>query len=366
MRKIILLLIVGLSVHLPAEGRLVLRGTLSLPLPEDCPDVPSDIVYDGSGENRNLYVLNEYERKIEVFDLRNKTSKVLELNPKPNYAISGIGVYGTSVFLYNYRSATVYHYEKGNLVNQFVVKQDEIVHGRRMIQYPYVQTLSPIKVYGKTLIMTGFRPGESMRSPDIPDMVLCLLDLKSGKTVNVVEMPEIYAKYNWGGGFAYRMPYFDLGPDGEVACCFAASETLTAYSLTTGRTRQVKAPSRYFGRIAPYSKNSRQAPGNDMPWYRNNPSYDGILYDRWRDVYYRIALQPERPERRGTADYFRKPVSIIVLDKDLHPLEEVLLDEEVWFRPSCSFVSQDGLSIQVLTGDENHMTFYQYQYEKGV
>ena len=180
-------------------------------------------------------------------------------------------------------------------------------------------------------------------------------------------MPDIYGKYNWGGGFTYRMPYFDLGPEGEVVCCFAASDELTAYSLRTGRARHVKAPSKQFGQIAPYSKTNRESPTNaaEIAWYRNNPSYDGILFDPWREVYYRFALLPERPDRRGSKDYYRKPVSIIVLDKNLQPIEETLLDEDVHFRPYCSFVSQDGLFLQVLTGDEDNMTFYQFQYEQG-
>lgn len=365
MNKYCLTQILVLLFSLPVEGRLFLRGSLILPLPEDCPDTPSDIVYDGTGGHRDLYILNEFERKVEVFDLGDKSRRTLNLNPKPNYSILGLGVQDERVFMYNYRKGTVYSYKNGNYENSYEVKSDtEVVNGRRMIPLPYVQTLSPIKVYGETLIMAGFRPGESQRSPDIPDMVLCLLDLKSGRVVNVVEMPEIYGKYNWGGGFGYRMPYFDLNDEGEVICCFAASEMMTVYSLKTGRQRQVNAPSKYFGQIEPYSRTNKKAPANDIQWYRNNPSYDGILYDPWRGVYYRLALLPERPDRRGTEDFLRKPVSIIVLDKDLRPIEETLLDESVWFRPYCSFVSPEGLFIQVRTGDEDNMTFYQYQYEK--
>ena len=365
MKHYITLLVFTLISFIPLDAKVHLIGYLVLPLPKDCPDVPSVIVYDGTNGNGYLYVLNNLERRIDVFDLKDKSFRILELDPKPDYGISGIGIQGARVFLYNYNDTIVYYYENGHLVNQYSVRQEEIVHGKRMIPYPFVQTLSPIKVFGETVIMTGFRPGESMRSPDIPEMALCLLDLKSGRVISTVEMPDIYGKYNWGGG-TYRLPSFDLGPDGEVVCCFAASDELTAYSLRTGRSRHIKAPSKHFGQITPYSKTNRKSPDAkaQMTWYRDNPSYDGILFDPWREVYYRFALLPERPDRRGSKDYYRKPVSIIVLDKNLQPIEETLLDEDVHFRPYCSFVSQDGLFLQVLTGDEDNMTFYQFQYEK--
>ena len=365
MNHFITLLVFTLISFIPLEAKVHLIGSLVLPLPKDCPDVPSDMVFDGSNGNQCLYVLNELERRIDVFDLKDKSFRILELDPKPDYKISGIGAQGAKVFLYDYKNTIVYHYENGHLINQYSVRQEEIIQGRRMIPYPFVQTLSPIKVFGETVIMTGFRPGESMRSPDIPEMALCLLDLKSGRVISTVEMPDIYGKYNWGGG-TYRLPSFDLGPDGEVVCCFAASDELTAYALRTGRSRHIKAPSKHFGQITPYSKTNRKSPDAkaQMTWYRDNPSYDGILFDPWREVYYRFALLPERPDRRGSRDFTRKPVSIIVLDKNLQPIEETLLDEDVHFRPYCSFVSQDGLFLQVLTGDEDNMTFYQFQYEK--
>ena len=368
MKKNAVLLVLCLVCCFPLEGKLTFRGPFILPLPAGFRYEPVEYVFDGTGGKQYLYALNE-NREVEVFNLRDKTSETLKLDPEPDFRINGVGIQGTRVFLYNRLNATVYFYENGHLVNQYPVGQDEYIQGRRMVAFPYVQTLSPMKAFGETLIMTGPQFNESMRSPDIPEMVLCLLDLKSGKVVNVVEMPEVYAKYNWGGGFAYRMPYFDLGPDGEVICCFAATDELAAYSLKTGRARRVKAPSRHIGQIAPYSKTDRNSPAGvaQWEWYRNNPSYDGILYDPWREVYYRFALLPERPDRKGTNDYPRKPISVIVLDKNLRPMEETLLDGRVSFRPYESFVSPEGLFIKVVAGkDDRFLTFYQFQYEQGV
>lgn len=356
------LILTGISCRAQA-GRLVQHGQLVLTLPDDCPHIPSVVVYE-DGSN-TLYVLNELENRIDAFNLGDRSCSSLKLAQKPNFKIDGFGKSGEKLFLFNYRSHLVYYYEKGSLVKQFNVSQEAIIDGKGTPE-PYVQTLSPFKLYGSTLIMTGFRAGEASRRPDRPDLVLSLLDLKSGRITNAVEMPEVYGKYNWGGGFSYRFPCFELGPDGEVVCSFAATEEIASYSMKSGRVRHSDAPSRFFGQIEPYSKTDRKMPstGAEISFYRNSPSYDGILYDPWNEVYYRIALRPEREGRRGQNNRFRKPVSIIILDKDLRPLGETPLSEDIYFRPYCSFVTSEGLYMQVLTGDENHMTFYRYQYEK--
>lgn len=352
------------SISNQDNGRLELRGELILSLPEDCPEKPSDIVCD-CFEDCLLYVLNKLENRIDVFNLNTKSLEPFVLNSPTSFKIDGFGIQDGFITLFDYQQGTIIHYLARKAIGQYSFPEDTLIQGKRS-PYPYVQTLSPIKRFGKYLLMTGFRAGESMRSPDIPDLVLMLLDLESGKVTYAVEMPEIYRKDNWGGGFTYRMPYFDLGPNGDVVCCFAASEDLAVYSLENESVRYVKAPSRYIKKIQPFSKRNRSTPDSrtEINWYRNNPSYDGILYDKWREIYYRFALQPERPNRKGGAHAIRKPISIIVLDKDLRPLGETLLDEDVFFRPYCSFVSPDGLFIQVLDGDEDHLTFYQYQYEK--
>lgn len=346
-------------------GTLSYLGRLVLPLPEDCTEIPSDVVFSEEDGKHYLYVVNEIENQIVVFDIKSKTCHPLSLDPEPNFRIGGIGVLGKKLFVYNYRKECVQYYLDRKFVRQYELRQEEFVQGKRT-PIPFVQTLSPIKAYDNQLILTGFRAGEVNRSPDIPDLVLTILDLNSGKITHAVEMPLMYGKYNWGGGFAYRMPYFDLGHDGEVVCCFAASDEIASYSLKSGETRRTIAASRHFKSILPYSKTDRKTPdgGSEMRWYRNNPSYDGILYDPWREVYYRLALQPERAERKGTEHQFRKPVSIIVLDKNLQVLGETLLDTSAFFRPYCCFVSPDGLFIQVLDGDDDHLTFYRYQYAK--
>lgn len=346
---------------------LVFKKKISFALQDNILYLSPDVVFSDHNGKQQLYLLDETDNEIDILHLKDSRIQKLSENPIYRNRIDGFGVLGDQYFIYNYHRGAVCCYNNGQLIDTYVIQLDDIVNNCRT-PYPYVQTLSPIKTYRDFIIMTGFRAGETGRSADIPDLALMILDRKSGKITYAVEMPEIYGKYNWGGGFTYRMPYYDLGPNGDVVCCFAASEDLAVYSMENGSVRYVKAPSRYIKKIRPFSKRNRNTPdsGSEMNWYRNNPSYDGILYDKWREVYYRFALQPERPGRKGGAHAIRKPVSIIVLDKDLNPLGETLLDEDVFFRPYCSFVSPEGLFIQVLDGDEDHLTFYQYQYEKNI
>ena len=170
-KGIILLAIMALAACFPLRGmrqdilqdaphRMVFQGQVTLPLLSDSPDIPADIVFAGDADEPLLYVLNSYKRRIEVFNLKDQSFNILELNPKPDFPINGFGVQDDRIFLYSYWQHTVYEYRDRSLVNQYDTYQETLVHGRRT-PYVYVQTLSPIRLFGNTLVMTGFRSGEA-------------------------------------------------------------------------------------------------------------------------------------------------------------------------------------------------------------
>ena len=118
--------------------------------------------------------------------------------------------------------------------------------------------------------------------------------------------------------------------------------------------------------IKPYATSKEEVSIMDeyrvFEWYMNTPSYEGVFYDKYRELYYRIARLPDTNYKIGNRGN-NKPIIIIVLDSQLHYLGEEILPpaKEGNYRINNCFVSKDGLNIQVLTDDEDKLIFEQYK-----
>ncbi|GHU54501.1 hypothetical protein FACS189411_01260 [Bacteroidia bacterium] len=79
-----------------------------------------------------------------------------------------------------------------------------------------------------------------------------------------------------------------------------------------------------------------------------NPHYDNLVYDPYRQVYYRIA-QPKIKWDKGTnvqefIDYGGKNFSIIILDNNFNVVGETMFPDNT-YNPRALFIREDGLYI---------------------
>lgn len=102
------------------------------------------------------------------------------------------------------------------------------------------------------------------------------------------------------------------------------------------------------------------------------PSYGNIMYDKYRQVYYRVAYPPV--EMENNVDYLsiirtgRKQASIMILDKDLNVIGETLLPP-YQYNTYLWFVREDGLYISTASSmnpdfDEDLLTFQKFELKK--
>lgn len=79
-----------------------------------------------------------------------------------------------------------------------------------------------------------------------------------------------------------------------------------------------------------------------------NPNYGNLLYDEYRNVYYRIAYPETKIEKgiRGMEllQYGRKNFSIIILDKDFTIIGETMFPDYT-YNSNIMFIREDGLYI---------------------
>ena len=109
--------------------------------------------------------------------------------------------------------------------------------------------------------------------------------------------------------------------------------------------RKIPVKSRYIPGIE-YTE--LKTSGNPMKNEVENPNYGNLIFDPYRDVYYRFAYPKNEVDMnenfREMWDYGRKIFSIIILNRDFQIIGETLFPEYI-YNPGVMFVRKDGLYI---------------------
>ena len=194
------------------------------------------------------------------------------------------------------------------------------------------------------------------------------LNLKNGHIHTLpIKYPDIFeddVKVPAGGGYEFT---YDYNYKQERLVC-----SLTGYDsiMVTDDLKQV----RWYNGKSRYLKSMRpkvyEADGFD--WLREateNPAYHNIMYDKYRDVYYRIVELPYELKQNESA--FDTPkgreFSIIIFDKDLNIIGETKFPGNKYLY-KMSFVGRDGLYISENNEanpefDENKLVFACFKLE---
>lgn len=320
-----------------------------------------------------LSMYNKYDNSICFFDYNQgilSRKKRLDLEGS-----NGVGlvqgyyyVNEDSLFVYNYN--TLFVCLLNSNLDVIWKKQLNIIEELQSMDFipsfPYLQTNSPMKYVNHKLVFGGFGTAETTAETSTNRPVTTIYDLQEDSVRFANNYPEQYQKYNWGGGF-YRMPYFDVNEElGNMIISFPHDHYLYVYSLQNNKQSKYYAGSNLIKEIKAYDEKKELRTNNNEDRVRNwafsIPTYRSVLYDKYRNLYYRFACLPKIEKFRkfvsGT-----QPVIVIVLDKDFNYLGEGMLPDNIDIRYTNSFVTKDGLNIQVVNENEDLMTFYQFEVE---
>lgn len=136
--------------------------------------------------------------------------------------------------------------------------------------------------------------------------------------------------------------------DGKrILYSFGSDEQIYEVSLEGQLRRKIPAKSRYVGdvsqlNIPPANMKAALRKMSEVPLYGN------LIYDKYRDVYYRVAY-PETevdPSLDGGDlwQFGRSRFSVMILDKDLQVIGETLLPDNIYIS-TLMFIREDGLYI---------------------
>lgn len=163
----------------------------------------------------------------------------------------------------------------------------------------------------------------TMGEYDDKDRFTCMeFDKEHNKIAYYVNYPEVYSKANWGETSYRRISTCFEPMSGSIIFSFPASHYLTVFNCRTKKTEEFYAGSSYISAIKAYSNKKESVEDAErVKYFSENNSYGAVLYDKYRNLFYRIA---EVPDKESEETYLRK-VSIIVFDAHFNILGEQML-----------------------------------------
>jgi len=271
-----------------------------------------------------------------------------------------------SIFLYNFPFKRLYlANSKGKVYDNYNMAPD---HLPLLFSYPWVSTSYPMVLEENRLHFWA-------NAVDIPKDhtkidVKYQLDLSTKKIETHIPRPALYNKANWGVGGNYIV-YGDFNEvDSLFVYGFPVDHQIRVWSMA-GEQKAYMAKSKFFSEILPFSSKRRNGPEyyeNDKMRDHNatTPSYGSLKYDKYNDVYYRVASHPLSLEKwRDPSASHLKRVSIIIMDSNFKKIGETKINEAVYY--TSLLVTREGIllpDLEEYKKNENKLTFNLYKLAK--
>jgi hypothetical protein len=280
-------------------------------------------------------------------------NKILIENEGPN-GVGNIGYASAhyhhspdSIFLYNRQTSPLYLINsRGEIIQKYKVTD---YSGATNFPVPNSSTMSPIHFWKNNLLLSCGIQNYEEDFTGYPSLLK--LDLKNGQIDYLSTLPKIYAEAFWGAYFKYD-PSITLNLDTEeVIISYPIDHNVYVVNLINGKQEKHFIGSEYFQEIAPYqvdptfftTRNPNERDEKENIHAFSTSEYRGIIYDHWRNLFYRVALIRPSIERVLAGDK-KFSFSIVVFDKDFQKIGETSFTTDT-YDPSSIFLTRDGLAI---------------------
>ncbi len=323
-------------------------------------------------QGRNYFsFLKENLNRIYVYDMENEAIEyyVLFNREGPNGVGSAEGYHfinPDSILLLDSWTNNLSIIDKNGLLIDKYKISDNSPSINPLLPVPKLRTTNPVLKFRDAYFFTGYSIGEFIFekfSSNRP--VVISYDINENKMSYDLQYPEIYRDVSWGGT-NYRSIYADINhKKNQLIISFPADHNLWFYNVENGEQFSKYAGSQYFGDITSFQKDrsimDRQLSDE---FFGQNPSYSSVVYDKYRDVYYRMADHPIQDYDESSRQTSIKKFSIIILDKNMEKVGETIIPHLSHSRLSY-FISEDGLYLQKYQNNEDLLvyTLFKLNYE---
>ncbi|TCL13453.1 uncharacterized protein DUF4221 [Roseivirga ehrenbergii] len=348
-----------LTVH------LVLEGEIKIPMDATTSGIseyvttynhlkPSDSIFNNN--QTYLCYLNR-GKEIQFYDLESKEiiHRISFQSAGPNAIIGRITAFNVvsadSIFVSSFPVPFVFR------VNLLGEVKEKIMLG------PFDKAVEPISNTSKPLLVTNNHiyssfyttlPPTDFHSPlsgDELDNVIIDIDLKSKKQKLQYHLPSPYTKNKLLSHYYYN-PSIEKGKrSGEILISFGAHDSISVTDFNNF-DRNYYAGSSLFDEIPSLEKQ------DGWDHYRLNYMYEGIIYDEFRNYYYRFLTLPKKKDELKSEDLKTgnvKDIAIIILNGNFEKIGETIIDPS--YSNMTYFINEEGLNLfnieKGLTDEDN-------------
>lgn len=321
-------------------------GEVTFKLDDQTPLFTTCLKYYQDDRNEYLYFLNNLKNSIYRFSFYDSVAQVANLEidgPEGVGIIDGFEVYSPD----SIATISPSQFRLSLIVDPFSspsVKTFKLFKGDKNLFYtPYSNNGNVlVKRQSKIIIpLTPYCDPTKESAFEIGNSQLTL-DTNTGEFKAQNIYTELY-KQKWSSRYLRYSSTIDKKRR-QIVYSFPADSRIMTVGLESSDVSYHEARSDIFNEVSPFDpKKYNNRPQKDH--FINEPHYGEIIYDQFRDIYYRFAYSPDYAGiKNGDPRVETKHPSIVVLNSNFEKIAERQL-EKYNFIPSMSFVREDGLYI---------------------
>lgn len=342
-------------------------GETALPFPDSAlPNTFCMKYFSDSPSSAHLFYLNKANNSIILYDMNTKSIAKEIVFPKEGQQgfgiVTGFTIHNLdTIYISSSGDPTLYVTDTTGVLKQ-KIRYDQTIEGlssqyTRLFSRPYKDVI----VRDNYLVLSppfpiGRRVPSKSEINNHP-MFIKIDDKRGAFEAMSVSPPSDYFKNN-----QLYEPTFAVADAGDKIAYSYYSDHNVHYTVDGAEAHKKAAQSDYIKELEPTDNYN-----NPAYYYAKAALYRNLFYDPYRNLFYRIAKHAidnfddinMKPE-----DAYQYPptFSIIILDKNLDKIGEVLFDEPGYYDMYQTFVGREGIYISTSNPfnpdyDENKLTF---------
>jgi hypothetical protein len=184
------------------------------------------------------------------------------------------------------------------------------------------------------------------------------LNLSNGSIEHVFPLSPKYFEGWWGRHHYLRISHTYNPFSKEIVLSYPNDHFISVVDEGHSVKRYL-APARNISKLRPVSREYQETDDNLIYQLETRQgSYSGILFDRWRNLYYRLAFNPI--VNYSSPFDSERAISIVILDKNFKKVGEFDFQKDMYSYLGI-FISPDGLNILNMKKyneiDQDNLTF---------
>lgn len=330
------------------DSKLIPDGIVNFPLDNRSSNLSSFLAYFDDEGDGQLFSLNQATNEINAYALDDQQliyqdSFHIE-GPQGVGQIMGFHILGSDsimIFPSNKNSVYITNTSKGSLRG---FKYEPPLGYSNAALAPNAFASNATLIDGEIFVKTDFIGNPYLLSDEQASSthLAYSIDLNSGATI---PLPHFFPKGYWGDKKTFFR--FSMSAGSKFVYAFFGDHHVYYADSPEKQLIAKRAESKYF------KKAIERFPTDGLPEDRGKypivtPHYGSVIYDQYREVYYRFCFpgdEIEEGENPRMHIQFPKSFSVMVLDKDLNVIGETLFDRNTEYSPFHSFVGKNGLYI---------------------